>query len=394
MKIAQVNKFFYYKGGADRVCLDEVQMLEAAGHEVSHFSMKHEKNLPSPYEQFFIEHIDFTKEKSVKKAAHYIWSEEARKKMTAFLQEAQPDVIHMHNIAHQLTPSILWAARKAGVPVVQTLHDYKLICPNYRLYTKGSVCEQCKYKKYWNAVANKCAQDSTASSVIAAAEMMAHKWVLRSYERGIKKYIAPSQFMRDKVIEWGIPEDSVIYIPNAIETPEKDDSMQRKKQVVFVSRLVKEKGIHVVLDAAAQLQEGKIIVIGDGPDKENMENRIKKEGIENVEMMGFQNHETIYRVMQESQAVIMPSLWYENAPMVVQEAFALGVPMLVSRIGGLPELVEEGVNGYIHEPGDAEGLAKNIEMCYSNPLMDLPPSPFTAEAHVQALEALYTSVLR
>lgn len=398
MKIVQVNKFFYVKGGSERYFFDVSRLLESAGHEVVHFAMQHPKNEPSPYEQYFIKEIDFSSESSgsIRKAAHYIWSTEAQRRFAQLLADEQPDIIHVHNIAHQLTPSILKAARDARIPVVQTLHDYQLLCPNYKLFTQGSACERCNPHKYINAVRYNCVRDSKMASALAALEMGFHNVLRGSYEKGVSQFIAPSRFLYNKLIEWGWSEEQVVYMPHFVNN--KRIEAQRKPQVAFVGRLVEEKGVDVLVDAARILQQSlpelRIIIAGTGPLEESIHSRITAEHIRNVELRGFVSGSNLDTLVAESLAIIMPSVWYENAPMSIYESLAIGTPVIGSRSGGIPELITEGENGYLFEPADSEELAKKIEMLYASPLSGLPENQFTPEKHLETLLAIYAETLK
>lgn len=385
MKILQINKFFFRKGGSEAYLFDVSAALEKAGHEVIPFSMHDECNQPSPYSDYFIDHIDFSNGKSLSKAAHYLYSTEAARKLERLIQDTQPDIAHVHNIAHQLTPSILKVLRKHNIPVVQTLHDYQLICPNYKLFTQGSPCERCNPHKYWNAIRYKCVQDSRLSSALAAAEMGLHNVLLKSYEKGVTQFIAPSQFLRDKLLEWGWKEDQVTYIPHfSTLTP---DTGKRKKQVLFAGRLTKEKGVRVLAEAAAAI-DAPVLIAGTGEE----EAWLRENAPDNVELLGFQKPEQLHALMAESAAVIVPSLWYENAPMVVYEALALGTPVVGSDIGGIPELIEENANGMLCAVGDAANLSEKVNQLLKTPLQ-ISQNQYNASSHLKQLVTLYEHIL-
>lgn len=398
MKIVQVNKFFYIKGGSERYFFDVSTALQKAGHEVIHFSMRHPQNKPSPYESYFIDEVDFssTKGSSVAKAAHYIWSTEAERKFAQLLADTQPDIIHVHNIAHQLTPSILRAARRAGVPVVHTLHDYQLLCPNYKLFTQGAACERCKPRKYINAIRYNCVRDSKAASALAALEMGFHNILLKSYERGVSKFIAPSQFLYNKLLDWGWSKEQVTYLPHFVE--KEPMNLQRKQQIVFAGRLVEEKGVQVLLAAAHILQqrlpELRIVIAGTGPLEDAIREQIQSEGLTNVDMRGFVHGTNLDTLIAESLALVVPSVWYENAPMSIYESLAIGTPVIGSNSGGIPELITEGVHGYVFEPGNIEELAKKVEMLYASTLPGLPKNIFTPEAHIAQLLDVYAETIK
>ena len=210
MKVLLVNKFFYSRGGSEKVFFDTAKLLAQAGNEVVFFSMKDEKNRPSEEAEFFVDKIDFGKREGLfvdlKKAGHYIYSTEAKKKLEELLDKEKPDIAHLHNISHQITPSILSVLKKYKIPVVQTLHDYQLICPNYHLFTHGQACERCKKVRYYNAFFYKCLRNSYAASFLGMLELTAQR-LFGFYKEQIDLFITPSAFLKDKLRAWDIKEE-------------------------------------------------------------------------------------------------------------------------------------------------------------------------------------------
>jgi glycosyltransferase involved in cell wall biosynthesis len=265
------------------------------------------------------------------------------------------------------------------------LHDYQLICPNYKLFTQGSPCERCNPHKYWNAIRYKCVQDSRLSSALAAAEMGLHNVLLKSYKKGISQFIAPSQFLHDKLVEWGWTQDQVTYLPHfSTLTP---NPQKRKKQILFAGRLTKEKGVRVLAEAAAAI-DAPILIAGTGEEEE----WLKENAPENVQLLGFQQPPALHALMAESAAVIVPSLWYENAPMVVYESLALGTPVIGSALGGLPELIEEGVTGTLIEPENSADISKKVNMLLKKTLQ-ITENQYNENEHIHDLTDIYEKTL-
>lgn len=393
MTILHVNKFFYPKGGSETYFFALSHALEEAGHTVVHFSMKDDRNLASPYSDFFVNHIDFRGTKTAAKALQYISSREAVEKVTALVREAKPDIAHVHNIAHQLTPTILTTLQSLGVPVVQTLHDYQLICPNYQLYTQNETCERCMQHRYWNAITHTCVQDSVASSTLAAIEMMYHNVLKKSYANGVQRFIAPSKFLHETLVRWGWHTEQLVYLPHFTEKL-RVTGIQKKQQVVFVGRLTDEKGVHLLLDAAARVKNIDILFAGEGEERARMEETIAKKELSHCQFLGFQSGEALDRLMQESLAVVVPSLWYENAPLVVYEALALGTPVIAANHGGLPELIQHGKNGWLFHPGDAAALAECLQFAQTAEPLQIAENQYKKETHIRDLLALYDAILR
>lgn len=391
MKVLQINKFFYEKGGAERYFFDVSAALAGAGHEVVHFSMQDERNHESPYSEYFIRNIDFQSKKGIRKAGHYVFSLEAMDAVKRLVKKTKPDVAHLHNIAHQLTPSIIVALRNTGVPIVQTLHDYQLLCPNYKMFTQGSPCERCKKHKYWNAIKYNCVQDSKASSALAAFEMGFHNILLKSYDWGVNRFIAPSKFMYTKMLEWGWQKNQIIYIPHFIES-KPTATVPKKNQIAFIGRLSEEKGAPLLLEAAKTAKQFQIVFVGTGPEEEALKKMAKENGLDHATFVGYKEKPELERIIQESQAVVVPSLWYENAPLVVYEALALGTPVIGAKHGGLVELITEGENGYFFEPADAHSLANALEKLHNSPALNVEETRFSKADHLQQLEQLYNAV--
>jgi len=393
MKVLQINKFFYPKGGSETYFFALSQILKEAGHEVVHFSMQDDRNLPSEYSRYFVDCIDFRGAKTVGKAMHYISSREAVQKITALVRDTQPDIAHVHNIAHQLTPTILTTLQSLGVPVVQTLHDYQLLCPNYQLFTQNKTCERCMQHRYWNAVTNKCVQDSTAASALAALEMTYHNVLKKSYKNGVQTFIAPSHFLHDKLLQWGWSQDHIAYLPHFVEkTPL--PNVDKKRQVVFVGRLTKEKGVHTLVEAVKMYRDVDVVFAGEGDERKAIEEAIIRNDLTHCRVAGFTSGVALDRLMQESLAVIVPSLWYENAPLVVYEALALGTPVIASAHGGLTELVQDGVNGWLFAPGDARALAACIQQASAGPKpLQILKNQYNRYSHLAGILALYAQAI-
>lgn len=362
MKILHINKFFDLKGGAETVLHATIERQRALGHDVHVFSTRSPKNLPSNDADRFVERFDFAiqegMKKDIRKSLAYLWNREARSAVECMLQEIRPDVIHLHNIYHHLSASILGPIRDSGIPCVQTLHDYKLACPNYKMFTEGAACERCKGGRYFEAVRHHCLSVHTTGNVLGALEMSMTK-TFQSYERTVRTFICPSQFMADKMAEWGEPASKLVVIPNAIDVPE--TAAARDGGYIFVAgRLSLEKGFHVLIQAAAQVPEVKVKIAGIGPEESRLRMLATSQNATNVEFLGFLRRAEHREVWRRASALAAPAIWYENAPLSVLEAMADGLPILASRIGGLPEMVGHGENGLLIEPGNVTAWAEAL----------------------------------
>lgn len=360
MKILLVNKFHYLKGGSEKVYFDTKELLEKNGHTVVCFSMEHEKNEACADDQYFVSSVDYsTHDNWFSKAKRFIYNKEATEKLEILLEQEKPDIAHLHNISHQLTPSILKPLKKRGIPIVQTLHDYQVICPNYRLYTEGEVCERCKKHKYYNCVIHKCVQNSAAASTLAALELKL-QWLFRFYKEKVDLFISPSAFLKNKLAEWGVTRP-VEVVPNFVDTEKMQPAYMPGNYLICVSRLSEEKGVLTLLEAMQKLPDVQLKLVGDGPQKDNVEKFVKQRKLVNVQYLGEKRGLELQYLIRGARFLVLPSEWYENYPMVAIEAMALGKPILAANIGGLPEIVVENVAGWLFHSGSAKDLREKIQ---------------------------------
>lgn len=360
MKILQINKFFYRRGGSETYFFGLMELLQKNGHEIVHFSMKSPQNTPSPYDDFFVNEIDFGKREGLfqdfKKIGHSFYSLEAKKKLEKLILKTKPDIAHLHNVSHHLSPSILGVLKKYKIPVAQTLHDYQLICPNFKLFTEGVVCERCRKYKYWNAVLHRCVHNSRLESLVEAKEMFFHK-ACRFYEKGVRCFVTPSKFLAEKLAAWGV-ESEVKNVPLFLDTNQFEPKYEPGDYVIYFGRLVKEKGLDVLIRALADT-DIKLKIVGDGPDLDKLKVQSEKLKVR-VEFIGHKNGKELHDLIRGSKFVVLPAVWYENYPMSLLEAGALGKAVVGSRIGGIPEIVHDGENGFLAESGNAADFREKI----------------------------------
>lgn len=370
MRILHINKFFDQTGGVE-IYLHRVMSKQAeAGHEVHAFSTRASSNLPSQDAPYFVHRFDMSKsegaKKDIQKAFAFVWNVEAKRAMERMLKEVKPDVVHLHNIYHHLSTSILDPIRANRVRCVQTLHDLKLACPNYAMFTQGEVCERCKGGKYWNAISHRCLTDSTMGNVLGAAEMTMTKF-RKSYERTIHTFITPSEFHRKKMIEWGEPAGKFKVIRNPAEVADRP-AEGGGGYALFAGRLSIEKGVDTLIRAAALVPQLPIKIAGKGPDEEKLKHLARSIGASNVSFLGFVPPVELTVIRSKADAVINSSIWYENSPLVVLEGLGQGVPVIASNIGGVPELIEHGEEGWLVPPKDVEAWAEALRVLLRTPV--------------------------
>ncbi|MBW8764720.1 MAG: glycosyltransferase [Geodermatophilales bacterium] len=343
-------------GGAETMLVLTAQLLRAAGHEVIPFAVAEERTLPTPVRDRLPAAAGGGARTRFGEAWAGVWSPRAYRSLTEVVDEVRPDVAHVHHVFERLTTSVLDALRRRRVPTVMTLHDYKPVCPNFRLFTDGRPCTRCLSGRYVEVVRHRCLEGSRWRSVAAAADAYAAR-ARGLYDR-VDRFLAPSAFLRDRVVAGGLPPGRVTVLPNpVVAAPEPRTAAGGPPVVVYASRLVAEKGIDRLLDAAARLPAGvRVQLIGSGRMERAVRNRVGDEGLP-VDVLGPLPAAGVAAHLRSAVGAVLPALWWENCPMAVLEPAALGVPVVASAVGGIPELIEDGVTGLLVPPGDVGALA-------------------------------------
>lgn len=369
MKIIMVNKFFFNKGGSERAYFAQSILLEKAGYQVIPFAMRDVRNLHSPYDHFFVQNIDYFKEKSLKgkisSGIKVLYSWEAARKIKELIKIIRPDLMHLHLFQHQLSPSIIWAAKEFDLPVVYTVHDLKPVCPVYTLLHQGEICERCQNHNYFHCLIKKCNKGSIAGSLILTLEMYLHHFI-RSYDK-IDVFIAPSQFMKRKMVENGFAADKIKVLTNFINPDDYQPSNENSDYFLYMGRLSPEKGLMTLLKAMKWVHKSILIIAGTGPEEMTIKQFLTDHKINNVRLLGYQPLEKLKGFISNAKFAVVPSECYENCPMAVLEAFASGKPVIASNIGGLPELIRDGENGLLFEAKNVMELAEKINFLLSSP---------------------------
>lgn len=392
MKILMVNKFLYSRGGCENYMLFLGEQLQKLGHEVAYFGMYDEKNTVGNPAGKYTQNMDFhsTGIERFLYPFKIIYSFEAKKKLVQVIDDFKPDIIHMNNINFQLTPSVIYGAKKRGIPVVQTVHDYQMICPNHLLYNfdKNEICEACLRGSYADCVKNKCIHDSAVKSIIGALE--ARLYALLGTYKKVDLYITPSYFLEKKLLcAKALYSGKTKTIHNFIDknkfTPQSKDG---EHYIGFAGRLSKEKGVELLAETAKLLPEYTFMVAGDGPDKDLLQ------GIENVKLVGFLSGEKLTSFMAKSDVLVVPSIWYENCPLSILEAQCMGVPVVTMNNGGMAELIEDGKTGILVNEPTPEAMAAGIRRALQSEetLNALRENCIKAQEDILTVEA-YTELL-
>lgn len=364
MKILMVNKYFFVKGGSERYLFDLKELLEQNGHEIIPFAMKDENNHHTPYNDYFVDHVDYDTSfglKKIKEAGRLIYSFHARKQIEALIEATKPDVAHLHMIDHQISPSILHSLRKYRIPVLQTVHQYKLVCPNYRFYIEheNKVCEKCLGGKFYQPILTRCHKNSLAASTLIAAEACFHKLV-KTYKNNIALFHTPSAFMKQMLVKGGIAENKVEHHFLVTWLDQFPFSPVYEDYFVYLGRLSPEKGVLTLLKAMTRVKRSRLILIGDGPQRAELEQFAKANQIDNVEFVGYKNKPEVKELMSHASFSVIPSEWYENSPLVIYEAFSMGKPVIGATIGGITEFIQPNKDGLHFTPGSDTQLAERI----------------------------------
>jgi glycosyltransferase involved in cell wall biosynthesis len=410
LKVLMINNFHYLRGGDCRYTFDLASILEEHGHDVVHFAMHHPQNKPSEYSNYFVNHINYdqlSRQKNLKNALRVFktsfWNLESQRKLSALLDEFKPDIAHLQNILHHITPSIIPILRKSNIPIVHHLHDYNLICPDVYLLNKGQICEKCFQSRYYRCAINRCKKDSFSASLLAAAQRYYHE-IINAF-RGVSCYISPSEFAMCKFHEADFfAKKLIVAVPHFVrcETFEPNRDFGKKVGAVFAGRLIAEKGLITLLKAAEMISDIPITLYGEGPLKSEIKKYVNEKGLSNIRMMGWCPQKDLFDAFRRARCVVMPSEWYETAGLSVFEAAAVGTAAVVSNNTAMAEFVEDGRNGLVFEMRNAESLAECIRKSCSNSdvsnsmgqrAIEHVKRVYTADVHYKRIMDIYQKVI-
>lgn len=400
MRILHVNKFLYRRGGAEAYLLDLAALQAASGDEVSFFATRHPRNEPSEHESWFPEYLELNPPPAswparAKAAARIFYSRVAETGLARVVDEVRPDLVHVHNIYHHLSPSVLRPLIERRIATVMTLHDFKLACPTHRFMANGEVCEACVPRRFHMAAVKRCHQGSFSASALNGLELAIHT-ALRMYAP-VNLFLCPSRFLEEKMRASRVFPDRLRWIPNFVDVAAIEPKSAPGGGVVYAGRLSEEKGVATLVRAAARLRCD-VHIAGEGPERDRLERLASSVGARNVIFHGHVPREELLDLVRAAAVAAMPSRGYENAPMGVLEAFACGVPVVGTAHGGIPELIEAGVDGALVPPGDDHELAATLDRLVADPAVASRmgraarrkvEDRFSPEAHLERLRGLY-----
>lgn len=363
MKILLAHNNYDIQGGAEVFYRDVGRVLAAQGHEVAFFSARGTGESEA-WGEYFPQCSDYKSGGAVRKITQFpsmIYSRESHKNITRLISEFKPDIVHAFATYVKLTPSILTASKDKGVPVVMSCNDYKHICPNYKLYHTGKTCEQCRNGQYFYALKNKCCHGSFTYSAASMLEAYTHSF-MDIYRKNVDVFLFASEFMANKTAEfWGADTFKWKKFCNPFDITEHYIDAPVGRYILYFGRLIEEKGVHRLIEAAALSPDVEVKIVGDGPDVGRLNKQIQVSGINNVSMLGPMWGKELLSVLAGARAVVVPSIWHENFPYVIFQAFAAGKPVLGTDRGGIPELVKNGKRGWIYDADDIGGLAEKLK---------------------------------
>lgn len=345
MKVLLVHNRYRQHGGEDAVVESEDRLLQSRGHAVERFERSNDE-------------IDESSA-PLSLALDTVWSRSSARALSAQLEAFRPDIVHVHNTFPLLSPSIYWTAAAHRVPVVQTLHNFRLACPQAMLLRQGRVCEECLGRLPIPALVHACYQGSRTRTAVVVSMLGVHR-ALGTWRRQVMRFIALNAFCRDKFIAAGLPAERIVIKPNFVEVADRVIDGPRNG-FLYVGRLSEEKGVDLIAEAIGRVPEAHIRVAGRGPREAWLE------GVQRVQGLGALDAAAVAREMSQALALVMPSLWYENFPRTLVEAFACGLPVIASRLGALADLVEHGRTGLLFEPGSAASLAEALRFALGHP---------------------------
>ncbi|HQZ86377.1 MAG TPA: glycosyltransferase, partial [Actinomycetota bacterium] len=310
----------------------------------------------------------YTAWEKVVKATKVVYSFEAQRQLRRLVVDRRPDVAHIHNIYHHLSPAILPVLKELGIPAVMTAHDLKIVCPNNKMLNATGICERCKGRRYYHAILNRCVLDSVAASVIVAVESTLHH-SLGSYSKNLDAIVVPSRFFIDKFVEWGWPREKFVHVPNFVDADRFETSFEPGKHFVYFGRLAREKGLFTLIRAVARARVP-LVLVGTGPIEDELR-RLAASIEAPVEFAGYKTGAALYSLVRGARATVLPSEWYENSPISVLESLAMGKPVVGARIGGIPEMVRDQETGWLFESGNVDALEASLRAAHDCPASEV-----------------------
>ena len=398
LTVLNAGQNYYLRGGSDRYQFALSNLLQQHGHCVIPFATDNPQNEATPWSKYFAPDVNFTSP-TFKDLLQFIYSKPAAVAIQSLLAEVTIDVAHLHIYYGKLTASILEPLEQAGVPIIQTLHEYKIVCPVYTLISQGEICQACQGQNFWHATRKRCNRGSLARSLLSTVESYV-SLALGSISK-IDHFITVSDFQREKTIEMGIPAEKLTTIHNFIDTSEIEPCSGLGEYLLYFGRLETYKGIFTLVEAASTLTDVPLLIVGDGEARSELEKIIEQRNLYHIKLLGFKQKDELIPLIRNSICTIAPSEWYETFGLTLVESFAYGRPVIASRIGGMTEIVTDTVDGYLFSPGDLEELRSHLQWMATHRKQAVEmglagrlkvETQFHPELHYEKILALYKKV--
>ena len=397
--VLNTGQNYYIRGGSDQYQFALTELLCQNGHQVIPFASIDSKNRSTEWSKYFPRGVNFDNP-GVGDLISFIYSRQASQAMKRLCREQPIDVAHLHIYYGQLTSSILSPLKQAGIPIVQTLHEYKIVCPVYSLRSGNEICQACNGSAFWQATVKRCNRGSLSRSLLSTVESYVSH-LLGAVDK-VDRFIAVSDFQRNKLVELGIPSDKISTVHNFIDLRGIEVSRQPGEYFLYFGRLERYKGIFTLIEAASTLTDIPLLIVGDGTDRLEVEKAIEEKNLKHIKLLGFKQKQELDKLIAESICTIAPSEWYETFGLTLIESLARGKPVIASRIGGMTEIITDGVDGWQIEPGNVDELREKMlwmsDNCDRALVMGIAgrkkvEDKFNAENHYQKLMQIYQKVL-
>jgi glycosyltransferase involved in cell wall biosynthesis len=407
MRILYCNKYNFPFSGTEVYLFDLMKMMEEHGHQVALFSMRDSRGEPTEFDGYFLPHTDFKRPdqgwlRQIHLAGHAVYSRRARHRLGQMITDFRPDVAHVRNIYHHLSPSILWELKRRNVPVVYHLNDFKLLCPSYNLTNRGKTCERCENGSFWRVVTEGCYHGGRARGAVLAAEAYVHRW-LGTYEKCVDRFLAPSEFVRTKLVEAGWSAEQIDVLPH-FQRMSEDAPLPSPENahILYFGRLSAEKGVEDLLRAKSAVPNIRLVIAGDGPDRSALEDLTRRLALSNVKFVGHLQHDDLRHRIAESRFTVLPSHAYETLGKTILESYAQGRAVVASDLGSRREFVRHNETGLLYPVGDVGKLAEALRTLCEQPErareMGLAGCSFVRgrhlpASHYRAMTALYRQLV-
>ena len=355
--ILNVSQNYHVRGGSDRYFFTLAELLQKHGHQVVPFTAASPNNESSEWENYFPRGADF-EHPNAGDLLRFLYSQDAVKSIRRLLKDTDINLAHFHIYYGKLTASILEVLKRDGIPLIQTLHEYKLTCPVYSHLSNDQICEACEGKHFWRALPKRCNRGSLARTALSVTESYISKML--GAVKKFNHFISVSHFLRKKMISHGIPEDKISTVHNFVDVSDITPNFSKGDYVLYFGRVHRSKGILTLIEAAVPLTDVPIYIVGDGEAMSEVQQIIEQNGCQHIHLLGFKQGDELRELIRNSICTVLPSEWYENCPMSVLESYAYGKPVIGADIGGIPELIVDGVDGFLVPSGEPETLRDRL----------------------------------